>query len=550
MADERAPNSVLDLPPPDSLRLNGTGHVILINRRWLEYLKDYEDEDEKLAQIPDESDDQKPLEGCPLEDLGWIRVRYDCAQIDGTLGLREIDFWRIHYYCPPEVAPVKESIGQINILRSGSNEIRTLCGLAFLPVRQPDGTFQLRRVTDAFFIADRIEYLDAFRDRVPMLDYSLEECRRFNGFLTSLGLEDRYLSTAVQEETFVDRPSDQRSSRLTSDFRRKASAIYRCILHYKGDEPLDSLRSLQNAEVLESDGFRKTLVLDYGEVREEVQSDSGLVHIETVDERMRIYIPRTAEERQRCYSLHLPKALQTYFKVRAAEAHLTLQLVFLSPEVVLDQLLDGNGIVAIPNGISMGPYSEPDSGIDPGSEEEHDIRTAEAGTDQSSESSTPIDTPLSSTPLNDGMTAQERPIVFRQGAVSPAPRPFLHMRDDPTPEPVLVLPEESTYSQLLDNVIRVARHRQLADILQGPSNLATGIANIAHEDVFGSRSQRQLEHDIKIGAAGELFVFELLLCEEFPHFNRTNWRSTIRKHVSIHPDYADMDPWMALRQRI
>lgn len=38
-------------------------------------------------------------------------------------------------------------------------------------------------------------------------------------------------------------------------------------------------------------------------------------------------------------------------------------------------------------------------------------------------------------------------------------------------------------------------------------------------------------------------VFELLLAEELPGFGRTNWRSNIRRHISVHPDYHDLTPW-------
>ncbi|KAL2217726.1 hypothetical protein M432DRAFT_591938 [Thermoascus aurantiacus ATCC 26904] len=60
---------------------------------------------------------------------------------------------------------------------------------------------------------------------------------------------------------------------------------------------------------------------------------------------------------------------------------------------------------------------------------------------------------------------------------------------------------------------------------------------------FGLRSQNQIDHDVKIGAAGELFIFELLLRLGLPRFGRNNWQSTIRKVVQIHHDYRDLEPW-------
>ncbi|KAK0706087.1 hypothetical protein B0T26DRAFT_755619 [Lasiosphaeria miniovina] len=48
-----------------------------------------------------------------------------------------------------------------------------------------------------------------------------------------------------------------------------------------------------------------------------------------------------------------------------------------------------------------------------------------------------------------------------------------------------------------------------------------------------------------VGAAGELFVFELLsaLKPALPGFSRENWTSNIRKHAAVHPDHQSMPHW-------
>ncbi|KAF2197944.1 hypothetical protein GQ43DRAFT_466011 [Delitschia confertaspora ATCC 74209] len=40
----------------------------------------------------------------------------------------------------------------------------------------------------------------------------------------------------------------------------------------------------------------------------------------------------------------------------------------------------------------------------------------------------------------------------------------------------------------------------------------------------------------------ELSVFELLEDIDLPGFNQSNWRSTIRSEVCVHPKYTDMQP--------
>ncbi|KAL4881114.1 hypothetical protein BJY04DRAFT_218629 [Aspergillus karnatakaensis] len=443
---------------------------------------------------------------------------------------------------PVNIAHVKECIEQINTLSPSDEDLQTLRGLEFLPVKVPNRDVQLLGVTGKFFIADRREYLSAFQDRVPTLDFSLEECHRHRRLLVAMGLDERHMSVSVKEETFVDRPSHECSSRLTRQFRHKARAIYRCIRHYGGSEPTNALRKLQTAKVYESDGFRKTLLLQLDHVRAEVDSDSGLVHIETINDDLQVYIPRAPEEQERCYTLHLPKALRHHFQVQTPEAQLTLQLVFLSPNLLVDQLLDGHGIVEISDVLELPDHDSESVGSQ--SDEENGFDAGGSNTESSDETATQIFTPVSSPPRYD-TEPRERPIFAHHRARTPASRPFVLTLDSTSPEPgqLPAYPEASPYGRLLENVVTLARRYTLSELLEGSPNRVTGLANVAHEDAFGSRSQRQLEHDIKIGAAGELFVFEILLRQELLNFDRTNWRSTIRKHVSSHPDYQDLTPW-------
>ncbi|KAJ6036119.1 hypothetical protein N7540_000398 [Penicillium herquei] len=58
-----------------------------------------------------------------------------------------------------------------------------------------------------------------------------------------------------------------------------------------------------------------------------------------------------------------------------------------------------------------------------------------------------------------------------------------------------------------------------------------------------SNSQSQGERDFKIGAAGELYVFELLGGQSLPNWGYHNWPSTIRHLVKVHSTHADIQPW-------
>jgi hypothetical protein len=126
-----------------------------------------------------------------------------------------------------DIAAVKTAIYNLDALRPGPDELRGLAHLRFLPVAMPNGTVEILKPTDTFFIADRVQYLSAFRDKVPILDFSLEEGWRFRHLLERIGLENRYMSTAVMEQTDVDQPSHEHCSRETREFRKKATHFYR-----------------------------------------------------------------------------------------------------------------------------------------------------------------------------------------------------------------------------------------------------------------------------------------------------------------------------------
>jgi hypothetical protein len=126
-----------------------------------------------------------------------------------------------------DIGAVKAAIYNLNGLRPGPDELRGLSQIRFLPVVMPSGAVEILKPTDTFFIADRVEYLSAFRGKVPILDFSLEEGWRLHHLLGNLGLEDQYMSNAVQEQTVVGQPSLEHCPRETGQFRKKAPHIYR-----------------------------------------------------------------------------------------------------------------------------------------------------------------------------------------------------------------------------------------------------------------------------------------------------------------------------------
>ncbi|EXJ63403.1 uncharacterized protein A1O5_11452 [Cladophialophora psammophila CBS 110553] len=155
--------------------------------------------------------------------------------------------------------------------------------------------------------------------------------------------------------------------------------------------------------------------------------------------------------------------------------------------------------------------------------------------------------------------SRHRPAAAGSSTLSPSPRRIgdeRTARRDATPDMVdmLALDEDAGYVALLDNVITKARTTlfpsigsfdmsQLLDSLPLDSDV---LADEYPLDACRFRSATQRERDNKVGAAGELFVFELLsnLDPALPGFSHENWQSTIRKYVRVHPRYGRMDDWL------
>ncbi|PMD37968.1 hypothetical protein L207DRAFT_431094 [Hyaloscypha variabilis F] len=66
-----------------------------------------------------------------------------------------------------------------------------------------------------------------------------------------------------------------------------------------------------------------------------------------------------------------------------------------------------------------------------------------------------------------------------------------------------------------------------------------------HRLPFAIRNRSQLTSEITVGAAGELYAYEILsrLETSLPGFGLDNWHSGIRKQVTVHENYRNLRPW-------
>lgn len=104
------------------------------------------------------------------------------------------------------------------------------------PVMYANGTTAWLDRSGIFSIVDRRDYGELFAGQLTLLDLSLEDVHSLKYFLHGLGLADRYMSAAVQEQTQT--PDGRLHKRLTTNLRNKAYAISRLVVspvHYGVD---------------------------------------------------------------------------------------------------------------------------------------------------------------------------------------------------------------------------------------------------------------------------------------------------------------------------
>ena len=138
--------------------------------------------------------------------------------------VRELDSL-ISKQASPSIDKVTKLSLAISSMGPSSSDLEELREKMFLPVRLPGGKVKLRSTRGSFAIVDRNEYEAAFYGKAPFLDYTLEQVRDMQPFLSALGLENRFLSELVTEQSMAE--EGVVSHALTSDFRRKAPALYR-----------------------------------------------------------------------------------------------------------------------------------------------------------------------------------------------------------------------------------------------------------------------------------------------------------------------------------
>ena len=295
---------------------------------------------------------------------------------------------------------------------------------------------------------------------------------------------------------------------------------------------------LLQAEVYETDGIVRNLVYTQKIETVTVEVHKRKFHISEDSGILKVYVPKDRKDQELCFLQLLPTKLfnevmmgdKTSNSTLAsdAEAVRIIAALFMSSDEVVCDLLDEAGIIPVPypDEFDIEAFEQASSIVDSAIQYENhspiNIETEPGESpkedrEQSLEKSvsSPGSGLLSSTPPSSYRTSYRvASPTYRQPSISSfSSRPSTSLSNEFAP--FSVNSGQAEYRRLLSNIIAAAKSKRGGFPTRGAFNLddllnalpiESDAEPISYDLPFGVRSENQLEHDMKVGAAGELYV--------------------------------------------
>ncbi len=209
-------------------------------------------EDSALVYIPKEN------AWCPPSQCVWVESSVKIpgrASLADAYPLKKTFFTAVRKISEPTVemyvdslkaeakgkasaAQIKETMALICGLSVGETDLSSLVEAKVLPVKLANGvgSFASASSRKSFFFVDfaiveNTIHWDAFKGKIVVLDFSLEEIRDTRPLLLAMGLEERFSSKLVKEVTDVREGSQDHE--MTKNLRIKSQAIVRYVILHK-----------------------------------------------------------------------------------------------------------------------------------------------------------------------------------------------------------------------------------------------------------------------------------------------------------------------------
>ncbi|KAK1676480.1 hypothetical protein BDP55DRAFT_727811 [Colletotrichum godetiae] len=299
---------------------------------------------------------------------------------------------------------------------------------------------------------------------------------------------------------------------------------------------MDSLYTiLRSAKIFETDGISLDLCVYQDDVLHAVQGKQTTFHIDGKETSLKVYLPRAKDVQEYIFANVLPKGFAEWMMPDPGTIHAgkatpeslaATKNIMLASHSLLSRALADSGIATI-DVANCYETVIPETPLAP---------RKGGGTHKSDSDSNWSDLAESEALDITGKASSKQHRSSYGG---------LHGDSEAL--------NETRYVALLDNIIAAGRRSTICLPVRGTFGMGLLQDSLpsTHQNVdFGLRNLSAVEKDIKIGAAGELFVFELLShlqndgAPVLPKLSRSEWQSNIRDRVRVHPEYADMPAWL------
>jgi len=281
-----------------------------------------------------------------------------------------------------------------------------------------------------------------------------------------------------------------------------------------------------------SDGIRRSLQIAQDGRSIEGASSRANFHFEEAEGALRLYLPKDEVERDVCFESDLPRRLCTFLSISDSGAPGVIGGVFRKDNpAVIDKILENAGVGQVD--CDFAALDEELGASEAGSDDETLVEAT-----SNIRLSTPSSGPRPYTPSGWARWRE------RQSGSENAEGLRDKIMANPSYQERQGEAQETAYKRILEHVVNVARQRvhsggfeSTGVSIQGPV-ATTALPQETIREAFATRTQ---ERDFKVGAAGELYMFEYLKGLGLPRFGLENWKSGIRDRVKIHADYHDLE---------
>ncbi|KAK5457302.1 hypothetical protein LTS15_005083 [Exophiala xenobiotica] len=408
---------------------------------------------------------------------------------------------------------------------------------AFLPVCCPDG-MRLFSVNQHFFINDHKRYGENFRHKARIVDFGHEEMTSLHPFFKLLEIRHRYLSNQVRPVTTCHKPTA--SIPLGRHIRDRAYGLSCCATAFNSPRYYNrntaTHQLLLNTEVYVCEEMWTDLTVRQEDQDISVRSDRTVVKVDDeVDGRLALYVPSDHDGLYSCFHTELPGELASLLAIQDRAA---LKVIY---RILNDKDLDTtmkDEDLSYYEWFDRPEPSQPSSPLHCPNSTEHPTLDL-----------TSIPPTIPDEALLVVLADQSDNASYPQDANNvPAPVSLNYAAQDSVWEQVA---RNEQYKKLLREVARQARRGpysrrgslSLHEIDQALDELDNPVDYAGFLRTFGGAGNSNFEHNARIGAAGELFVFELLKSSRVSDFSIDNWQSSIRHYVRELPEYANEPPW-------